>query len=225
MGTAWQAEARRGRIGMAVFGRAWSKRQLVAHPRQAPERYAARLGPHEVIQSQLHGRPLTLLAEPARLGASYGCGPRDARHLLSLLPKPDLLGLDLVVLRQPSRREEIAGPLWARCLYRADFGRHKGSALLLEAVHLGHAKAQLSEAAVRDTMLYDRLLRAVGLWVDWQKQVRRPVLKSHSRTKGTLAAAYLARPQAERAAAAERYAKRQATRLRAAGRIPFETLD
>ena len=219
----WRPEQRSRRIGLAALGPAWSKRAVLLGT-------AERLGPHQVVNSRLHGRPLTLLVEPARLGASYGCGPRDAVHLLGLLPKPDLDGLDLVVFRQPSRRVEIPDPPFGRCLFRADFGRHKGSAILLEAADLaaqrgGSKGPRATERSLRDSLLYHALPREVGRWVDWQKRVLRPARKAGGRPRSELEARYFARSAAERDALAARYAARQGTRLRAAGLIPFQPFD
>lgn len=136
MRAGWRPERRNRKIGTAAAGHGQDNRLVIPQSWHESRDFTERLGPHDTIEARLQGRRLTVLAEPARRGATYGCGPADVVHLLDRLPAADLAGLALVVFRQPTRKQETLRPAWGRCLFQADFGRHSGPAILLEAIEL-----------------------------------------------------------------------------------------
>lgn len=77
---------------------------------------------------------ITLLVEPTREGYVHACTPQDVTKVLSLLPTKHLAEIELVVFRQPNKKEEILNPAWGRFVYYADLGRYKGPGIYLEAL-------------------------------------------------------------------------------------------
>jgi hypothetical protein len=82
----------------------------------------------------VQGHDITLLVEPTRPGYFHACTPGDIERLLSLIDVEHLEEVDLVVFRQPKKKEEILHPVWGRFIYYADIGKYSGSGVYIEAV-------------------------------------------------------------------------------------------
>jgi hypothetical protein len=88
------------------------------------------------ISRLLHGRSITFLVERTRTDCYHACTVDDIAHLLQHIPPTDLEGIELIVLRQPKRKEEILNPLWGRVAFYVEIGKHRGRAIFIEAVNL-----------------------------------------------------------------------------------------
>lgn len=86
-----------------------------------------------VIRREVDATSLTFLVEPPRAGSFHFCTPDDVAHVLAFAPPEDRNGIDLIVLRQPTRKQEALRPVWGRLAYHAAVGRHSGTAIYLEA--------------------------------------------------------------------------------------------
>lgn len=80
---------------------------------------------------------LKILYEVPREGFTYGCTPPDAIKILASVATliPSLP--DIIAFRQPTRKQQQQKPVWGRFLYFAEFGKHEGTAIVLEAQELG----------------------------------------------------------------------------------------
>jgi len=56
--------------------------------------------------------------------------------VLSYCPANDLEGLNLIILRQPKRKEEIFRPCWGRLIYQFEYNGELQPANILEAINL-----------------------------------------------------------------------------------------
>jgi len=85
-----------------------------------------------------------VLVEPPREGCLYGCTVDDIVRVVSALPASDIDGLDLFVMRQPTRRQSLLRSVWGRFVYEADVtppdakpgAEYTGPAIVLEAQEL-----------------------------------------------------------------------------------------
>ena len=132
----WRPERRNRKIGTADFG--WQKENRMVVPNSWHDEFAfyERLGQHTATEMRLHGQPVTFLVELARAGSTYGCSARDVLHVLSQLPVDDVAGLKLLVMRQPTRKQELMNGIWGRCVFDARFGSRKGPGIMLESIDL-----------------------------------------------------------------------------------------
>lgn len=76
---------------------------------------------------------VTFLVEPPREGSFHACTVDDVCRVLAHVPPAHLNGIDLIVLRQPTRKQELLRPVWGRLAYFADHGRYRGTAIYLDA--------------------------------------------------------------------------------------------
>ena len=156
MRAVWRPERRNRKIGTADFG--WRKQNRMVVPNSWHDEFTfyERLGRHTVTDVNLLGQTVTFLEEPARPGSTYGCSPRDVLHVLSQLPAEDVGGLKMLVMRQPTRKQELMNGVWGRCVFDAQFGRRKGPGIMLEAIDLRGRYRWSSKLHLQD---YDELTR------------------------------------------------------------------
>lgn len=78
----------------------------------------------------------TFLVEPTRPETAHACTPEDILAVLEQVPAEDLTGMNLIVLRQPTRKEDMLHPVWGRMVYAFEFRGASQPAIVLEAVDL-----------------------------------------------------------------------------------------
>ncbi len=88
----------------------------------------------DVVQVTLGG--FRILVEATRENSVHACTVEDLIAVLKLIPPADLGELNLIVLRQPKRKEEIMNPAWGRLIYAFGFEHKLQPAIILEAVDL-----------------------------------------------------------------------------------------
>jgi len=103
-------------------------------PSPRGEWFCERLGRHTVVTRRAAGRPFHVVVEQTRADCIHPCTVDDIARMLSLVPARDLDKLELVLLRQPKRKEQILSPVWGRLRYAADIAKFQGPVIILEAV-------------------------------------------------------------------------------------------
>ena len=120
--------------------------------------YYERLEYARVQEAIIGDFQLKILYEQPQEGFTYGCSPSDvvkilsaAMHLVPGLP-------DIIAFRQPTRKQRQHKPVWGRFLYFTEFGKHQGTAILLEAQELGATLKWSKRMTLDDRAEYDRLI-------------------------------------------------------------------
>jgi hypothetical protein len=131
----WDARRRNKNIGTAKSGRGQDNRMSI------PERWIGvrwikfheKLNSPIALQRSINGHEITFLVEPVLPGFLHACTPDDIARILELLPQNHIEGIDLIVLRQPKRKERILSPVWGRLLYWTEIQQYSGVAIHIEA--------------------------------------------------------------------------------------------
>lgn len=123
-------------IGTSKSGYGQNNRLVISIcDREAVYHYES-LTTYTAISRSFHGRSITFLVERTRTDCYHACTVDDIAHLLQYIPPSDLEGIELIVLRQPKRKEEILNPLWGRVAFYVEIGGHRGRAIFIEAANL-----------------------------------------------------------------------------------------
>ncbi len=122
--------------------------------------------PHTVVTKQVWGRTMPFLIEHTRQDCFHACTIDDIASLLNLLPKrhinnyKDIEGIQGIVLRQPTRKEQSLSPVWARLGYGVDVGGVIGPVVFIEAQQLPLAVHWGTSISPSDQKELDRLVAA-----------------------------------------------------------------
>jgi hypothetical protein len=137
MRTGRDATRRNRNIGTAKQGYGQDNK-LVISTRRYPDWlvYYENLKNYRTARRTLHGHVITFLVEETRLDCYHACTVDDIAYLLRFVPATDLHGIELIVLRQPKRKEEILAGAWGRWASYVVIDDYRGSAIFLESVDI-----------------------------------------------------------------------------------------
>jgi hypothetical protein len=151
----WDARRRNKNIGTAKAGRGQDNQMSI------PEKWIGvqwiqfheNLNNPVALQRSIKGHEITFLVEPVLPGFVHACTPADIVQVLELLPQKHIEGIDLIVLRQPKRKERILQPVWGRLRYWTEIQQYSGVAIHLEAQRIdgiGYWEKSLSPDEVQE---------------------------------------------------------------------------
>lgn len=103
-----------------------------------------------IEEHHVHGQTITVVSEQLRKGSVYPCAPTEACAVLECLPAADIAGIGLVVLRQPTRKQDILIPAWGRMHWCVEFRGYTGPAIALDAVDLDWPRLRWSRSLSPD---------------------------------------------------------------------------
>ncbi len=84
------------------------------------------------------GKRIMFLIEPPLDDYRHTCTVDDICYLLSYVPSNDWAGLDIIVLRQPTRNQKILSSVWGRLAYFYETKSCSGVAVILESQPIGN---------------------------------------------------------------------------------------
>lgn len=122
-------------IGTAKSGHGQNNKLVIptrVHPNWIP--YHEHLKNYICIEREINGQKIIFFVEKVRKGYIHACTIDDIEHVLSFVPKDDLEGIELIILRQPKQKEEIISLVWGRLVFYAEIGNHFGRAIVIESV-------------------------------------------------------------------------------------------
>ncbi len=135
--SAWNSTRRNRNIGTEKSGYSQNNKLVI------PERWAdyrvfwERLNNPIFHPLSIKGHQITLVIEPPKDGYIHASTPHDVVNVLKLVNQEHLEEIELLVFRQPKKKEEVLKPAWGRFVYYADLGRYSGPAVYLEAIKTG----------------------------------------------------------------------------------------
>ena len=123
-------------IGTSKQGHGQDNRMKIRYPKDDNKVYFEELGNYTVEEHIIHDQNFQFVIEETRAGIEHACSVADLVYLLSHVPAEHYKGLNLIVLRQPKRKEEILNPVWGRLIYSYHFEDDYHPAIVLEATDL-----------------------------------------------------------------------------------------
>ncbi len=133
MHAGWNPGRRNRNIGTAKQGHGQDNRLVIPKGWPDDRVFYEVLRSPVAVRRTVGGSELTFLVEPPRAGSFHACTVDDICRVLDFVPPEHLNGIDLIVLRQPTRKQELLRPVWGRLAHHAVTGRHSGTAIFLEA--------------------------------------------------------------------------------------------
>lgn len=120
-------------IGTPLAGRGKDNRNVIPDRWSDLSPYWQILQSPVVVQRKVHSNPVSFIVEPARDGSAHACTVEDVCEVLRLLPEHHSRYISLVVMRQPTRRQETLNPVWGRLGYWSEICGIEGPGIYLEA--------------------------------------------------------------------------------------------
>ena len=128
------ATRRNRNIGTSKRGHGQNNKLTISVCDPEAVRHYESLKAYKAIFREVHGSSITFIVERTRTDSYHACTVDDITYMLGHIPPGDLLGIDLVVWRQPKRKEQILDAVWGRLAFYVEIGEHRGRAIFIEAV-------------------------------------------------------------------------------------------
>lgn len=227
-------------VGTKAHGHGQNNRFGIPESWHEFKRFYEKLSSFVAVKRVVGIREVAFLIEPTRPGWFHPVTVDDVCAILAHVPPADLRTVDLIVLRQPTRKQRTLSPVWGRAAFYFDVDDFNGSAIVLEAqtaepilwpVSLSperarelkrleddghqvrrdarHYEIRTTKASLRNTVLYRTLLHEVGHHVDYARCTEEE---------------WDGRTPSQKEDYAHRYAAETASRLQAAGVLPFRQI-
>lgn len=128
-------------IGTVKSGHSQNNRMTIPRVGLGENVFWERVQDARQVSRTISGRSVRFIVQSTRKHCVHACTIDDIAHLLSQVPTADWQGIEAVLLRQPSRKEQLLEPVWGRLAYAADLvdGHqhvlYQGPVIVLEAVN------------------------------------------------------------------------------------------
>lgn len=135
----WNPTRRNRNIGTAKQG--YGQNNHLVIPKSWPDDRVFWEVLHKPIamQEKIGDCELTFLVEPPHPEYFYPCTVADVMSVLEYVPPSDLDGIELIIFRQPTRKQVQFDRVWGSFLYYATPGTYSGTAICIEAHNLNQA--------------------------------------------------------------------------------------
>ncbi len=127
------ARRRNRNIGTSLAGRGKNNKNVIPERWSDLTPYWESLRSPVVVKREVQGNSIGFVVEPTRTGCAHACTIDDVCEILTLLPKQHVRYISLVVMRQPTRRQEMLAPVWGRLGYWSEVAGLNGPGIYLEA--------------------------------------------------------------------------------------------
>lgn len=121
-------------IGTERQGHGQNNEFTIPYPSAVSKSFFERLEKYEKIFRTVNGNRFEFVVEETRLTSEHACTVEDICEIIRHIPPSDYDDLNLIILRQPKRKEETLSSVWGRLIYSYEFEGNYRAAIILEAV-------------------------------------------------------------------------------------------
>ena len=146
-------------IGTAKQGYGQNNRNVISDSWHDLRIYWDKLVEYTVVKRNINGKEYKFLIEKTRKNSIHPCTVDDVTKIIELLNPNDLEDLNLIVFRQPKRREETLKPVWGRLNYFVEIDKHEGAAIMLESFDFDRTIKWSKSLKNEDRKEFERLLQ------------------------------------------------------------------
>ncbi|MGD1847907.1 MAG: hypothetical protein ACFB10_21135 [Salibacteraceae bacterium] len=121
-------------IGTSKQGHGQHNALSIPQPADTLQSFYERLDNYEKESRTINGHEFVFVTEATRTTSKHACTIDDIEQIIRHIPAHDYGELQLVVLRQPKRKEEILSSVWGRLIYSYAFEGDYFPAIIIEAI-------------------------------------------------------------------------------------------
>ena len=129
----WNPTRRNKNIGTRKAGHGSNNKMVIPKRFRDSRAYWEQLNDYIAATRIVYEKEIHFFVEPTANNYKYHCTIDDVAYLLSHVPEEDIGILDLIVFRQPKKKEQIISPVWGMVDFCMDIGKNFYTAIILEA--------------------------------------------------------------------------------------------
>jgi len=122
-------------IGIAKQGHGANNKLVIPWPASVMKSFEERITSYTKEFRIINGNSFEFVIEQTRDDCFHSCTVNDCAEVLRHIPPTDYSRLNLIVFRQPKRKEEILNAVWGRLVYSYKFESKYRPAVILEAIN------------------------------------------------------------------------------------------
>lgn len=130
------ARRRNRNIGTSKSGHGQNNKHVVPNRWNDLSSYWEKLNSPVIVQRQAQKSRFTFIVEPTLEDYVHFCTIEDVCGILELLPIQHIQKIELIIFRQPTRRQQTLVPVWGRLGYWSDIVGYSGPGIYIEAQQL-----------------------------------------------------------------------------------------
>lgn len=123
-------------IGTIKQGYGKDNELVIPFPAIEMKSFFERLEEYQTIEKVIKNHRFKFVVEKTRRNSFHACTIEDIEQILYNIPENDYGDLRLIILRQPTRKEENLKSVWGRLIYSYEFEKEFHPAIIIEAVSL-----------------------------------------------------------------------------------------
>lgn len=144
-------------IGTSKQGYGQANKLVIPYPAVEMKHFVERLEAYTTVKKIINGHTFRFVIETTRTNSFHACTVQDIEQILLHIPKEDFGDLELIILRQPTRKEENLQSVWGRLIYSYEFEDDFFPAVIVEAVDLTRTMKWSKKLDVDDQKELQRL--------------------------------------------------------------------
>ncbi|MEM6644422.1 MAG: hypothetical protein AAF616_15690 [Bacteroidota bacterium] len=121
-------------IGTSKQGHGQNNELVIPSPAITHKTFFERLTNYKKVNRTINGNLFRFVIEETRTSSKHACTVEDIAELIRHIPPADYLDIDLIILRQPKRKEETLSPVWGRVIYYYEFEGESQPTITIEAI-------------------------------------------------------------------------------------------
>jgi len=121
-------------IGTRKQGYGENNELTISSPAYTYKTFFERLTNYHKSNRTINVNQFRFVIEETRTSSEHACTIDDIAELIRHIPPADYMDLNLIVLRQPKRKEETLSSVWGRLIYAYEFEGETCPAIVIEAV-------------------------------------------------------------------------------------------
>jgi len=144
-------------IGTAKQGYGQNNRLTIPQVSTQSLQFYERLGEYTKTYRDINGNRFEFVIEATREKVNHACTVDDLAEMIRHIPPADYGDLNLIILRQPKRKEENLALVWGRLIYYYEFEKSFRPAVIIEATDCERTLKWPKKLSVDDQKELDRL--------------------------------------------------------------------
>jgi len=144
-------------IGTSKQGHGQNNKLVIPWVASAMKSFDERLGNYTKDYRTVNGNRFEFVIEETRVDSKHACTVDDIAEILRHVNPKDYGRLNLVILRQPKRKEEILSSVWGRLTYSYSFEKDYRPAIILEAISIDKKLKWSTSLSPDGTKEFERL--------------------------------------------------------------------
>jgi len=144
-------------IGTAKQGYGQNNRLTIPQISTQSLQFYERLGEYTKRYKDINGNRFEFVIEATRDKVNHACTVDDLAEMIRHIPPTDYGDLNLIVLRQPKRKEENLSSVWGRLIYYYEFEGNFRPAVIIEAMDCEQRLKLPKKLSVDDQKELERL--------------------------------------------------------------------